>query len=167
MKISLLAAGAALAFALSAPAIAAPQASPSPKAQSAVAQPAAVQLAQRDRDRKTDRDRSRSRDRSRDRSGDRSRSRDRNVNRNQRRNPHAYRERYPRGAYGRPHWSRGDRLYRDYRGPRYYVNDWHRYHLRRPPRGYRWVRVNDDFMLVAITTGIIMDVIMMNQMMNR
>ncbi len=31
--------------------------------------------------------------------------------------------------------------------------------LRPPPRGYRWVRVNEDYLLVAIATGLIFDVI--------
>ncbi len=83
------------------------------------------------------------------------------------RNPRAWRQRYPRAHVGRPRWSRGDRLYRDYRGPRYYVNDWRHYGLRHPPRGYRWVRVDNDFMLVAITTGIIMDIMLMNEMNRR
>lgn len=143
----LLAAGAALLLACAAPALASSPASPVDT--HAAAQSAPVQVAQ------WDRDRHRSRDRDRDRSRNRAHRRDRN--------PHAFRERYPRAHAGRPHWSRGDRLYRDYRGPRYYVNDYHRYNLRRPPRGYRWVRVNNDFMLVAITTGIIMDVILMNE----
>jgi len=78
------------------------------------------------------------------------------------RQPDAWRGRYPTGFVGHPHWSRGDRLYRTYWAPRYYVNDWRVYHLRRPPHGYRWVRVNDDYLLVAISTGIILDVMLHN-----
>lgn len=78
-------------------------------------------------------------------------------------NPNAWRERYPHAVASRPHWSRGDRLYSSYRQPQYYVTDYRRYHLRRPPHGYRWTRVNNDFILVAISSGIIADV-MMNAM---
>lgn len=61
-------------------------------------------------------------------------------------------------AYGhdkRHHWERGHR----YTGPVYVVRDYGRYRLRPPPRGYHWVRDNDnDLLLVAITTGIILDI---------
>ena len=147
MKQIFLAAGAAALMAWATPSVAASPARDKTVAQTSVA---GVQLAQRDRQERRDRADNRRRDRDRARDG--------------RRNPNAYRERYPRAHVGRPHWSRGDRLYRDYRGSQYYVNDWRRYNLRRPPRGYRWVRVDNDYMLVAITTGIIMDIIMMNQM---
>jgi Ni/Co efflux regulator RcnB len=33
--------------------------------------------------------------------------------------------------------------------PGYVVEDYGRYRLRPPPRGYDWVRVGDDFVLVA------------------
>ena len=45
---------------------------------------------------------------------------------------------------------------REYRGNRYVVSDWRSEHLREPPHGYNWVRSdNGDFLLVAITTGVI------------
>ena len=57
-------------------------------------------------------------------------------------------------------WSRGDRLPDQYRQDRYYVNDWRQYGLNRPPRGYRWVRDdNNNFFLAAIATGIISTII--------
>ncbi|OOG49422.1 RcnB family protein [Rhodanobacter sp. C01] len=56
--------------------------------------------------------------------------------------------------YGRPHWQRGHR----YDGPTYVVRDYGHYRLRQPPRGYHWVRANNDFLLVAVATGIILDV---------
>jgi Ni/Co efflux regulator RcnB len=37
------------------------------------------------------------------------------------------------------------------------VRDYGHYHLRHPPRGYHWVRSNNDYLLVAIATGIILD----------
>ena len=44
---------------------------------------------------------------------------------------------------------------------RYVVTDWHREHLREPPRGYHWVRSdNGDFLLVAVATGVIADLLL-------
>lgn len=56
-------------------------------------------------------------------------------------------------------WRRGERLPSAYRGGGYYVSDWHARHLRQPPRGYRWVRHDNDYLLVAATTGLIASVI--------
>lgn len=64
---------------------------------------------------------------------------------------------YPAGPrhYGPPrHWERGHR----YNGPTYVVRNYGNYRLRPPPRGYHWVRANNDYLLVAIATGIILDV---------
>jgi Ni/Co efflux regulator RcnB len=81
-------------------------------------------------------------------------------------NNHWYYGAPPARYYGRPGfvlgyhpWARGDRL-PAYYGSRYYVRDYRYYHLRPPPRGYRWVRDDrGDFLLAAIATGIIADVI--------
>lgn len=56
----------------------------------------------------------------------------------------------------RGHWVRGHRYY----GPTYVVSDYRSYRLRPPPRGYHWVRDRgtDDFLLVAVATGIILDI---------
>jgi Ni/Co efflux regulator RcnB len=61
-------------------------------------------------------------------------------------------------------------FYRFNRGQRFYfnphrhfvVNDWYGYRLHRPPYGYHWVRNGNtgDFLLVAITTGIILDLML-------
>lgn len=56
--------------------------------------------------------------------------------------------------FGR-HWNRGDR----FSGRHVVVNNWNRYNLRRPPRGYHWVRHNNDFLLAAIASGLIADII--------
>lgn len=58
-----------------------------------------------------------------------------------------------RGAYANP-FRRGDRF--DYRrAPNYRVIEYRDYRLRRPPRGYHWVRSGNDALLVAIATGVI------------
>nr|WP_255430885.1 RcnB family protein [Rhodanobacter sp. DHG33] len=57
-------------------------------------------------------------------------------------------------------YKKGGRLPQSYRGQQYVVSDWHRDHLRPPPRGYHWVRSdNGDFLLVAVTTGVIASII--------
>lgn len=56
-----------------------------------------------------------------------------------------------------PRWHRGDY----YRGPVYVVSDYRYHRLRPPPPGYRWVRDDrGDFLMVAIATGIITDLIL-------
>lgn len=69
---------------------------------------------------------------------------------------HAYHgESHYRGPRRSRHWQRGHR----YGGPIYVMHDYRHYHLRQPPRGYGWVRAsNNDYLLVALATGIIMDI---------
>lgn len=56
---------------------------------------------------------------------------------------------------GRHHWERGHRYY----GPTYVVRDYGYHRLRPPPRGYHWIRDdNNDYLLVAIATGVILDI---------
>ncbi|TAL86474.1 MAG: hypothetical protein EPN74_04775 [Rhodanobacter sp.] len=67
---------------------------------------------------------------------------------------------YERGR--REGWyRRGGRVPSEYRGGSYVVNDWQREHLSRPRRGYHWVRGdNGDFLLVAISTGVILNILL-------
>jgi Ni/Co efflux regulator RcnB len=62
-----------------------------------------------------------------------------------------------------PHWSRGDRLSSEYRDSRYVVSDWKNEHLRKPPGGYHWVRTNNQYVLAAVATGLISDIMAANQ----
>ncbi|HQN52596.1 MAG TPA: RcnB family protein [Phenylobacterium sp.] len=73
----------------------------------------------------------------------------------------------PQAYYGNPYyrpgysaWRRGGVLPPTYRG--YVVNDYSRYHLRPPPRGYAWYRVGDDYLLAALATGLIFEIIANN-----
>lgn len=59
----------------------------------------------------------------------------------------------PRYGY-RNRWERGHR----YNGPVYVVQDYGYYHLRRPPYGYHWVQADNRYLLVAIATGLILDI---------
>lgn len=54
-------------------------------------------------------------------------------------------------------WRRGSSLPPYYRGA--IVRDYDRYHLRKPPAGYAWYRVGDDYLLTGIASGIIFDII--------
>jgi Ni/Co efflux regulator RcnB len=66
-----------------------------------------------------------------------------------------------RGPY-RPayvHWARGGYLPRYYYGPEYAVSNYGYYHLRAPPRGYRWYNINGEFVLAALAGGLIADAI--------
>lgn len=70
-------------------------------------------------------------------------------------------DRQDRREYRR--WAKGQRLDARYRGNGYYVSDYRRYGLRTPPRGYRWQRVNDQYVLAAVATGLIASVIIANR----
>lgn len=58
-------------------------------------------------------------------------------------------------------YRRGGVIPNDYRDNQYVVSDWRSENLREPPRGYNWVRSdNGDFLLVAITTGVITSILL-------
>jgi Ni/Co efflux regulator RcnB len=69
------------------------------------------------------------------------------------------------GAYHRPkgykdhRWARGERLPKAYYAQSYVVVNYQERGWRQPPRGYHWVRVNDDVVLAAIATGVVLDVV--------
>ncbi|PJR09836.1 RcnB family protein [Sinorhizobium meliloti] len=52
-------------------------------------------------------------------------------------------------------WSRGHRLSGAERRRMARVNDYRRYRLAHPPRGHQWVKIDNDFLLVGITSGVI------------
>ncbi len=45
-------------------------------------------------------------------------------------------------------WNRGDR-----------VSNWQEYHLHRPPNGYEWRRVDGNYVMAAVATGVIASVV--------
>jgi Ni/Co efflux regulator RcnB len=59
-------------------------------------------------------------------------------------------------------FQRGQRLPLEYRSRQYVVDDWRGHHLSAPPRGYHWVQSGSDYLLVAITTGIILQLLLEN-----
>jgi len=69
-----------------------------------------------------------------------------------------YREGFQDFAHGPPgRLRRGQFLPPTERG--YVVGDYYRYHLRRPPPGYYWYRRGGDFVLAAIASGLIFEVV--------
>ena len=55
------------------------------------------------------------------------------------------------GRIERRDWDRGER-----------VIDYRRYHLSRPPRGYEWRRVDNNYVLAAAATGLIAGLVLAN-----
>jgi Ni/Co efflux regulator RcnB len=67
-----------------------------------------------------------------------------------------------RGAGPRHDLRKGGRLPAEYRNRQYVVDDWRGHRLSAPPRGYHWVQTGGDYVLVAITTGIIASLLLSN-----
>jgi len=73
-------------------------------------------------------------------------------------------EDFDSGRYERPHgwyahrWHRGDRLPPEWRAPTYVIPDPVVYRLRPPPPGYYWVRVDNNAVLAAVATGVVIDI---------
>jgi Ni/Co efflux regulator RcnB len=59
---------------------------------------------------------------------------------------------YKGGRIERSDWNRGQR-----------VSDYRRYHLQRPPRGYEWRRVDNNYVLAAAATGLIAALVLANR----
>lgn len=73
---------------------------------------------------------------------------------------HAHGPRPWRGAGPDHRWHRGDRLPSRYRSHHYVVSNWRAHRLSAPPRGYHWVQHGGDYLLVAIATGVIAQLIL-------
>ena len=58
-----------------------------------------------------------------------------------------------------PEFYRGGYVPREYRMRAYDV-DYREHHLQRPPQGQRWVQVGADYVLIAIATGVIANIIL-------
>jgi Ni/Co efflux regulator RcnB len=59
----------------------------------------------------------------------------------------------------RHRWSRGHRMTAAERRHMAEVRDYRRYRLSAPPRGHRWVKIDNEFLLVGITSGIIASIV--------
>jgi Ni/Co efflux regulator RcnB len=67
-----------------------------------------------------------------------------------------------RGAGPRHAWHRGGYLPPQYRSRGYVVDDWRGHRLSAPPRGYHWVQAGGDYVLAAIATGVILQILLSN-----
>ena len=65
-----------------------------------------------------------------------------------------------RGAGPNHQFRQGDRLPAEYRNRQYVVDDWRGHQLSAPPRGYHWVQSGGDYILVAIATGVILQLLL-------
>lgn len=63
----------------------------------------------------------------------------------------------------RPRWSKGYRMSAVERGRYSEVRDYRRYRLAPPPRGYHWVKADNDYLLVGVATGLISSIIAANR----
>ncbi len=61
-----------------------------------------------------------------------------------------------------PDFRRGGYIPREYRNRPYVVNNYRSYRLSAPPRGQQWVQVGSDFVLIAIATGLIAQIVLNN-----
>ena len=86
-----------------------------------------------------------------------SQSYDHRDDRRDSRHDHRYDRRDDRRDARQAHrWQRGQH----FTGKRYVVNNYRNHRLSTPPRGYQWVQADNNFLLVAVTTGIIASVIL-------
>jgi len=69
-------------------------------------------------------------------------------------------ERDGRGVGPNHGYYRGQRMPLEYRSHQYVVDDWRGHHLSAPPRGYHWVQSGGDYVLVAIATGVILQLLL-------
>ncbi len=67
-----------------------------------------------------------------------------------------------RGAGPKHNFRKGDRLSKAQHQQRYVVSDWRNRQLSEPPRGYHWVQTGDDYVLAAIATGVILQLMLHN-----
>ena len=59
-----------------------------------------------------------------------------------------------------PEFRRGGYIPRDFRSPQYVVTNYRGYRLSPPPRGHQWVQVGNDYVLIAIATGLIANIVL-------
>ena len=89
---------------------------------------------------------------------------DRGEHRGEMRREHEEHEHWDSGRYDRPHgwyahhWRRGERLPPEYRASAYVIPDPVVYRLRPAPAGYYWVRVDNNAVLAAVATGVVVSV---------
>jgi Ni/Co efflux regulator RcnB len=78
------------------------------------------------------------------------------------RNDRGHNEQEQRGAGPNHSYHKGDHLPAAEHRRQDVVGDWRGHNLSAPPRGYHWVQSGSDFVLVAIATGIISQLLLNN-----
>jgi Ni/Co efflux regulator RcnB len=71
-----------------------------------------------------------------------------------------------RGAGPNHAYHRGDRLPPNERNRQYVVDDWRSHGLLAPAPGYHWVQTGGDYVLVAIPTGVIVQLLLDEEIRN-
>lgn len=62
-----------------------------------------------------------------------------------------------KNAHANPDWKhKGGKMPKNFRGE---PVDYRKHNLKQPPKGYQWVRHNNDYVLIAISTGIVSAII--------
>ena len=64
-----------------------------------------------------------------------------------------------RGIGPQRNWYRGGYVPAPYRGYSYVVNDWRGHRLVAPPRGYQWIQYGGDYLLIAVASGLIANIV--------
>ena len=67
-----------------------------------------------------------------------------------------------RGAGPAHDWYRGGHVPPMYRSRHYVVSDWRHHHLAPPPRGYQWVQYGGDYVMIAVGSGLIAQIVLSN-----
>ena len=57
-------------------------------------------------------------------------------------------------------WVKGSRVPAQYRSQHYVVHDWQRHGLQRPGRGQQWIQNGNDYLLVAVASGVIASMVL-------
>lgn len=63
------------------------------------------------------------------------------------------------GARG-PQYYRGGHIPAHYRNRQYVVTNWRAHHLHAPHRGQQWIQVGSDYVLIAVATGVIAQLVL-------
>ena len=71
-----------------------------------------------------------------------------------------HRQHADRFAYHGNDFRRGHAAPERFRGDQYRVNDWHARGLPQPPQGHYWAAIDGNYVLMAVTTGIITSIIL-------
>ncbi len=61
---------------------------------------------------------------------------------------------------GNHRWGKGERVPVQYRSHQYVVKDWRGHHLQRPVSGHQWVHVDNNYLLISVATGLVVQALL-------